>query len=483
MAGGASEPGRSAAEHGLSARSEPTEGFRWIRGHLDRSPRVLASSNVQEAFETSFFFFQSDYADEAYERVAWELGLVREQTFFVCTLRGRINGFDVAIRGKKNGAIEQIVVEASERIPNGLTLRPLSPAAPFRGLQTSDEGFDSRVFVMGPEAETIALLGHEARGAIMDVVSSCGGTVARGAVRIDDRAAARVLRGHISGEIDGKVLANLVRRMVFLAERLCFDDDIVARLAENVTSDERAGVRRKNLALLRTYYADDAQTRRAARAVLGHFDFDLRLDAAVFLADLDPADLRHVDAVYRARRASRAVRMTALVKMLARLEGDDRRRLLLDVLRSNDDDGRLRALRFCEDHRIDLGETTVSDLFDHRDPETVARICDLVKALGQSEFEAELVHTLRYQPSRVKCRAAAALGVVGGRDAVPALRRLLEGLVDAELRVVAQDALARIRSRLAHAPGGLSLARRDDTGAVSLTAEGGSLSLPAEGHD
>ncbi len=80
----------------------------------------------------------------------------------------------------------------------------------------------------------------------------------------------------------------------------------------------------------------------------------------------------------------------------------------------------------------------------------------------------------------MKCNAAAALGMVGGRDAVLPLRRVVAGLVDAELRRIAHEALGKVRSRLEHAPGGLSFAEDGADGTLSLTAETATLSLPAD---
>ncbi len=408
------------------------------------------------------------------------------KTFFARTLSGAVDGRSVRIDGKKDGRLEKIVVEGGPEFFKDLTIHPISPAAPFRGLQTSDEGFDARVFVMGPEAATLSLLDHEARAAIVDVIVKGGASVAHREVRLEE-GSARMLRGRLSGEIDGKAVAKFVRRMLDLARVLSDVRPVVERLARNVRQDERVAVRRKNLGLMTTYHADDVETRRAARVVLGHFDFELRLDAATFLASIDSTDLAHVEAIYRAERAPMRIRLTALGRLLSSLDEAPRAETLTKVLRHDEGPARLFALDFARRHRIHLSESVVRYLFDRDDEKTVAATCRWVAGIHAapelSAYEKHLFRTLRYSALEAKLAAADALAVVGSRDAVPELRRVLNGLVDATLRTRAEDALSRIQSRLAHAPGGLSLAdEAKGSGAVSLTKETGALSVPIEGQ-
>ncbi|MEQ9496217.1 MAG: hypothetical protein RIT81_05145 [Deltaproteobacteria bacterium] len=413
--------------------------------------------------------------------MAWELGLELSKSFFARTLAGVVDGCEVRIEGKKDGRLERVVVQGGPTFAD-LTIRPISTSAPFRGLQTSDEGFDARVFLMGPEAATLSLMHHEARAATVDVVVKGGATVAHRQVRLEE-GSARVLRGRISGELDGKAVAKFVRRMLDLVRVLSNDAPIVERLAHNVTSDERVAVRRKNFGLMTTYFGDDIETRRAARMLLAHFDYELRLDAATHLAAHDPSDLAHVEAIFHAKRAPTRVRLLALTRLLTALDADARIETLTKVLRHEDGATRLHALDFARRHRLALPDAIVTYLFGRDDAETVAATCRWVAAVaqGQTPYEPQLFRTLRYQGLQAKLAAAEALGIAGGRDAVPELRRVLNGLVDAVLRTKAEDALARIQSRLAHAPGGLSIADEDKgAGAVSLTGETGTLSLPGQ---
>lgn len=390
------------------------------------------------------------------------------------------------IDGRKDGHVQKIVVAGGADFFKDLTIHPISPAAPFRGLQTSDEGFDARVFVMGPEAATLSLLDHEARAAIVDVVVKGGASVAHREVRLEE-GSARLLRGRLSGEIDGTAVAKFVRRMLDLARLLSNVAPVVERLAHNVKQDERVAVRRKNFTLMTTYFGEDVETRRAARAVLGHFDFELRLDAATYLAANDPTDLAHVEAIYRAERAPMRIRLTALGRLLSSLDGGAQAETLTRVLRHDDGPARLFALDFARRHRIVLSDSVVRYLFDRDDEKTVASTCRWVAGIhtgdATSAYEKHLFRTLRYSALEAKLAASDALAIVGSRDAVPELRRVLNGLVDATLRTRAEDALQRIQSRLAHAPGGLSLAdEAKGSGAVSLTAETGALSVPFEGQ-
>lgn len=444
--------------------------------------RFLASSKEAEASDTSFFFFQSDYAEEAYDRVAWELGLERERTFFTRCLTGEIDGLFVGIYGHKNGTIDEVLVDSRGIVSDRLSIAPANPTSPFRGLRTADEGFDARVYAMGPEAETLALLGHDTRKMLMDVVATHGAEVEKGRVRLGAKAAAKILRGRVAGEVDGKTLARFVRRMIELAKRLAMlmGGDTEERLAHNVECDERAGVRRKNLALLISRYGETVHARAAARSVLAHFDYELRLDAAAFLADRDLTEVVHLEALFAEQRAPTSVRLSALMRILTRLEGEPRTLFIRRVLRSDDDAGRTRALAFCRQYRIDPGESLLADLLDHRDPETVAATCGLVAALGQTTLVPALIRALRYDTLEVKCNAAAALGAIGGREAVSPLRRVVQGLVDAELRRIAREALDKIRSRLEHAPGGLSFTDDTTSGTLSLTGETATLSLPPD---
>jgi HEAT repeat protein len=98
--------------------------------------------------------------------------------------------------------------------------------------------------------------------------------------------------------------------------------------------------------------------------------------------------------------------------------------------------------------------------------------------LGDARAEPHLIELLRHADEKVRMAAAAALGIVGGIQAVEPLLPLTKGLFNGDLHAAARDAVRRIQSRLGDVEAGrLSVAAAGPEGALSVSGEGGELSV------
>lgn len=105
---------------------------------------------------------------------------------------------------------------------------------------------------------------------------------------------------------------------------------------------------------------------------------------------------------------------------------------------------------------------------------------ELVGTLEEASAEPSLIALLDYPDAPVAALAASALAEVGTAEAVPALRKLADGLLtDKRIELAATDALAKIRGRVQpDGEGGLTLVERAaEAGALSTAPSSGALSL------
>jgi HEAT repeat protein len=125
----------------------------------------------------------------------------------------------------------------------------------------------------------------------------------------------------------------------------------------------------------------------------------------------------------------------------------------------------------------------IAALSSDSDPALSAAAATTLGLLGDPQAEDALIRLLACENSAVRCAAAKSLGIVGTVHAVEPLLPLTKGLLgDAELRQAAQDAVRRIQGSLGDVEAGrVSVVKVEDVaGALSLTADGGELSLPPE---
>jgi HEAT repeat protein len=118
------------------------------------------------------------------------------------------------------------------------------------------------------------------------------------------------------------------------------------------------------------------------------------------------------------------------------------------------------------------------------DPETAAVLASALAKIGDSAAEPALLTLLEREEEGQKIAVVSALGHVGTAAAVEPLMDLTGRVLSSELGRAAEEAIARIQSRLGDVEAGrLTLAElTEHEGALSLSREGGELSLSNGGQ-
>lgn len=423
-----------------------------------------------------FFFLKSDYANEAYEALRKELSLEQSQDFFRRTLFGAVDGGEITVEGDRGGTVDRVVVRASRNAPRDLYLFPADELS-VSGVPSHDAGFDRKVHAGGSRARIAAILDEATRDAIADIVWAHGAVYNGGAFVLDAHAALTVTGGPLAGEIDGRRFARFLRRVVAVATRLAERAQRPLRplLVENVLSDPRTGVRQKNLCLLIERFPESVETARAARSVLDHHDWRLRLSGAMYFSRRDPPDLGALERIYRDERAPREVADAALRRALEVDDPARRRARIVEVLEA----GTLveAALLECRKAGEPPPDEVLAQLLVSADGTWAPEVIRYVADLGRRHHEPLLVRILEGEHLPSRFAAVDALGRIGTAHAAEALYALANGiLTPARLRRAALDAIEEIRERGGYEAGRLSLANPPTDGSVSLS-DGGEVSL------
>ena len=428
-----------------------------------------------------FFFLKTDYANEAYDALRNELGLQAVTSLFRRTLSGAVEGTDLSIQGERDGTILEVVVRAAGDAPKNLHLFPADGLS-YSAVPTLDAGFDRKVHVGGNRVRVAAMFDESTREAIANVIWDHRAVFTNGAFVLDPGACGRVAGGRLAGEIDGRRFARFLRRVVRLMDRLISRAQlpVAPLLLENVLRDPRMGVRQHNLQLLLDRFPDSHETYCAARSVLAHHDYSLRLLGAVHLARRVSFETGPLLELVRDRRAPLEVRERALFRTLELGEAPQRRALLREVLDAGDGLVR-RALLECRKRSEPPDDAAFASLLLTANPEVITDVIRYVADLGRRQHEALLIRIFDGDDTRAKFAAVDALGRIGTAHAAEALRDLAGGiLTTARLRRAALEAIEQIRVRGGYDAGRLSIADVHAGGEVSL-ADSGALSLPVDG--
>jgi hypothetical protein len=423
-----------------------------------------------------FFFLKTDYANEAYDALRKELGLRYSPTLFRRSLTGSVDGAHVNIQGERDGTLLEVLVRTSREAPKNLHLFPADGFS-YSAVPTLDPGFDRKVHVGGHRVRVAAMLDEPTRDAITSVVWDHKAVFTNGAFVLD-AAACSTVAGRLAGEIDGRRFARFIRRMLRLSDRLAERALLPVRpmLLENVLRDPRLGVRQHNLQLLIDRFPDSTETCCAARSVLAHHDYSLRLLGAVHLARRSPLESEPLLELVRDRKAPLEVRERALFRTLELCEPARRRSLLREVLGAGDALVR-RALLECKRRNEAPADDLLGSLLLTANPEIVADVIRYVADLGQRQHEPLLIRILEGDDVPAKFAAVDAIGRIGTAHAAEALRELAGGmLTSARLRRAALEAIEQIRVRGGYDAGRLSIADIHRGGEVSLS-EGGEVSM------
>lgn len=352
-----------------------------------------------------------------------------------------------------------------------------------RDIETGDASFDREVFVSGRPSLAHAVLGAEARAAVL--------ALARGRIPVPGgpwvEADVEVDRGKIKVEITESVFDDaerpavsgaLVLWLLDAARRLAAPESVPVAIAVRAAADPEPGVRLASVRHLIEAFGSDPSTRPALLGARTDPDARVRVEAAQALGDDGVETLL---GVVREERTEDALRARAILALGGRLPVD-----LATVILGRAGDAAQRASGLaCVDVLGATGPQALAALqaaLSSRDGEVAVAAARALARVGESSAEA-LVAALADPRPAVRVAAAESLGRVGSVEVVPLLRDAAERSDDGGMRRAVRQAVASIQARLAGAePGQLSLAG-GESGQLSLADEsgaGGEVSLVEE---
>jgi len=419
----------------------------------------------------------SQDADTAWAAAAEELGVEFRPAGFLTTR---------SIKGRKDGIPLEITTSGGKNAATCFQVRPpaLPPTLAVRaeGAWTNlgkifsgedvllhEPEFDRQVNIHGVEEEIVALMDHDTRAEVMELVG-LGGTIGEGAITLRRPGIIR----------EREELVRLASLLVSLGKHLA-RGPIPALLLENAQSDPIVAVRVRSLEILANNYAFFAEGKAAAAMALEDRSPRVRMFGALLdkgeagIAVLQalvqdsgvPGDVRASSLEHLASSFSYQRAKTAVAGALESADDSLRRAAVVVVGKAKDADQLLRVVALAYEKDASLGEAVATTLGQ----------------LGDAFAESALIKLLGREEPVVRLAAAKALGLVGTVHAVEPLLPLTRGLLgDDKVREAAQDAVRRIQLRLGDAEAGrVSIAKVEDVaGAVSLAADGGELSLPPD---
>jgi hypothetical protein len=159
-------------------------------------------------------------------------------------LRGTKEGFEGIVCGQRVtikriwGGMIQIRVDPGKSIPRSLSVR--TGRGPSPDIRVGDPDFDRAVHISGDEVEALAVLDRDCRTRILELMKE------REAVVEGGQITASVSR-YVS---DPNAIESTVHQMIRAAGSLALEGSVAERLAANACSQDLAGVRLRNLAIL-----------------------------------------------------------------------------------------------------------------------------------------------------------------------------------------------------------------------------------------
>jgi len=350
-----------------------------------------------------------------------------------------------------------------------------------RDIETGDSAFDREVFVSGRPALAHAVLGADARRAVLALTS--GRLPVPGAPWVE--ADVDVGGGRIEVEIVESVFDDadrpavsgaLLRWLLGAAQLLSAPASTPAAIAALAREDPEPGVRLACLRHLREAFASDTATRPALLAACADPDASVRVEAALALGDEGVETL--LDAA-RAEGTPDELRARAIAGLGARLPPE----LAETALRRAGDATHRASALACVEALREMGEPAVVTLGAALASTEGEVAVAAARALGRTgpPAEAALVGALADERPAVRVAAAESLGRVGSVEAVPVLREAAETSDEGGMRRSVRQAIAAIQARLSGAePGQLSLAA-GEAGQLSLVeGQAGAMSLADE---
>lgn len=343
--------------------------------------------------------------------------------------------------------------------------------------EVGDPAFDDVAYVEGPPLVLQAILDHGTRLGIRQLLA---GAVSDAASRrtFMTRAA---LRGELRYGFEDdsplflqEALPIALRAILDLARRLVPPDDLLLRLAANAREDPVGTVRLRNLESLRREYPQHPETLSALRDACRDASEVVRLFAATSLG----TEGREVVRRLAAAAEEDACAARAVVVLGAELSATEALDLLAGALRRR----RFATAAACMDGLEGRGGADAVGalsrvLADEKGPVAVAAARGLRYPALPGAEAVLLQRGIGHAEPAVRLAAATALGSVGSVEAVLPLQAL-GGRNLGQLGHAVREAVAAIQSRLTGAaPGQLSVSALEG-GAVSLSPQGGEVSLP-----
>lgn len=334
-----------------------------------------------------------------------------------------------------------------------------------------DEDFDRRVHVQGDVATVVSLLDESIRSALLLLVERDGGELEGGELRVE-------LPGVVK---DSRRLAAVVENLVALRKAMTVDARVIDdRLAQNATHERRAEVRLRNLELLVVRDGKGPLTRTTATKLLRDRDGRVRLAAARLLLD---GDSFHALGELVQSHSHPALREEALALLLEYWSYGQCRPLIEVALRTGTPGLGVIALGAVVRARDASHLPLVARCAGRDDPKLTAGAAHALGELGDASHEQILLPLLARESDEVKLAAVRALGLIGTVASVEPLLPLTSGLrLPGAVKEAARDSIRRIQSRIGPVESGrLSLiGEHESSGGLSLSLEGGGLSLEAE---
>lgn len=392
---------------------------------------------------------------------------------------GELEGFAIEIQ---EGANDRHVfsIDSRGRIPAWIQIRQRRRTRDKRrsesGFETRDRFFDERFVTLAPPLGAGALLDASVRRAFLDLgrVELTGGVV-RATI-----TASRI-----------PAIERAFRQLFDAARMLASSVPYEERLLKTGSTDQNPFVRLRALEILAGSRPHSDVTERALWVALEDPHIPIALFAAIRLGAHVARD--RLKNLARLAASADDERIAAFAELLEHEPIDELIPLLLEASRSFYGKFASRALEWAVEHGgraaillllKDPGATQSENLIAFMDQAEGAVRRQGPDARLDEELEQAILRILldtRRRLFAARSAAAALLGALGSSNALPALKVIAKGDLDAPvgLTKTARGAIVQIQARKNAMSGSLALVENDsDAGDLSLSNEEGALSSP-----
>lgn len=435
--------------------------------------------------------------DRKWARAAKELGLEFQSSawFKQSHISGRLDSFEITmLRGRYHPLTSaDLTVNGDERLNSRLRLHPRSGRSNFleeadgEEVLVGDASFDAQVRIHGDPSIVFAILNHETRTAVLNLLKDGTAWVSRGLVHVQ-----------IDSKAERDRIVSSIRAAVHVATLLALPEEAVASaLAAIALTDPMADVRQRSKEYLLRVLSNCSRTtlrfvrgqhypfsepvlRRAAE-VETDFDPYLRMLGAIVLGG--DSGLNGLRRIVEDRSAPESVRCCALIAFVGRSTWDNVAPTIRFVLSTDKQQILTVAVWAVGIAQDDRPIARVHELAETAGEGLATAIAQTLKRLGKTESEPTLLALLNHSSEAVRVQAAEALSTVGTTRSVESLLRISSESGSADLKSTAHSAARRIQGRLGDVEAGqLSLLEPvGEVGSLSLATQQGELSIIGTG--